>query len=114
VTSTATPTSISTRTRTATPTRTATEAAAPTPTRIASAARTAVAVLAAPVTVPSPPPADELEPRIVAELRAALRGCTGEQLGSVLGAPAGRVDAALAALAARGAVERRGTRWFVS
>jgi hypothetical protein len=78
-----------------------------------SAVRTAVAVLATPAPAP-PSPRDDLEPRILAELRAALRGCSGEQLAAALGAPAGQVDAALAALAARGGVERRGTRWFVS
>ena len=56
----------------------------------------------------------DLEPRVVAELRAALRGGTEAGLASLLGAPAARVEAALAALAARGQVERRGTRWFVS
>jgi hypothetical protein len=50
----------------------------------------------------------------VAELRAALRGCTETALSATLGAPQDRIDAALAALAARGAVERRGTRWYVS
>jgi hypothetical protein len=70
--------------------------------------RTAVAVL------DSPAPDPDLEPRLVAELRAALRGGTETGLASLLGTPAARVEAALAALAARGQVERRGTRWFVS
>jgi hypothetical protein len=51
---------------------------------------------------------------VVAEIRAALRGCTADGLASVLAAPPARIEAALAALAARGAVERRGTRWFMS
>jgi HEAT repeat protein len=73
-------------------------------------ARTAVAVLETPA--PAGDPA--LEQRIVGELRAALRGCTPETLVSVLAVPAGEIDSALAALARRGAAERRGTRWFVS
>ncbi len=71
--------------------------------------RTAVAVVDAPE-----PGADDLEARVVGEIRAALRGCSAEQLASVLGTPADRVDAALAVLAVRGSVERRGTRWFMS
>jgi HEAT repeat protein len=75
----------------------------------ATSTRAAVAVLAA-----APSAAPDLEPRVLAELRAALRGATEGALASALGAPAPRVEAALAALVARGAVERRGTRWFVS
>ena len=56
----------------------------------------------------------ELAPRIVAELRAALRGCTEATLSSVLGAGAALVDTTLAALAAQGSVEKRGTRWFTT
>jgi hypothetical protein len=63
----------------------------------------------------SPPPAvPDLEPRVVAELRSALRGSTEAGLSSTLGAPPDRIEAALASLAARGAVERRGTRWYVT
>jgi hypothetical protein len=58
--------------------------------------------------------ARDLEPQVMGELRASLRGCTEEQLASALAAPRPRVDAALAALTSRGAVERRGTRWFTS
>src|SRR6266540_941667 len=76
------------------------------PARTASAR---VAVLEAPQ-----PGSQDLEPRVVAELRAALRGCTEATLASVLGAPPARVEATLAALAARGGVEKRGTRWFTS
>jgi len=76
------------------------------PARTASAR---VAVLEAPQ-----PGSQDLEPRIVAELRAALRGCTEATLASVLGAPPARVEATLAALSARGGVEKRGTRWFTS
>ncbi len=61
-----------------------------------------------------PPGTHGLEPLLVAEIRAALRGCTAEGLATVLGAPAARVEAALQALAVRGAVARRGTRWFTS
>ena len=80
-----------------------------TATATAPRTRTAVAVVTAP-----PAGAPDLEPRVVAELRAALRGATEAGLASTLGAPQDRVEAALAALAARGAVERRGTRWYVS
>jgi HEAT repeat protein len=101
----AAPASTSTSTSTATTTSTRAILAA-----AATRARTAVAVVP-----PKPTPGDpELEPRLVAELRAALRGGTESGLASLLGAPAARVEAALAALAARGQVERRGTRWFVS
>jgi hypothetical protein len=64
--------------------------------------------------VDAPAGAPDLEPRVVAELRAALRGCTETALSATLGAPQDRIEAALSALAARGAVERRGTRWYVS
>jgi len=73
--------------------------------------RTAVAVVAA---APTTPPASDLDARIVAEIRAALRGCTPDGLASALSAPQPRVEAALEALAVRGAVARRGTRWFMS
>jgi hypothetical protein len=84
------------------------------------AARTAVAVLATPLSPPAPSAGaggdgdPALEPRILAELRSALRGCAEEQLASVLEASPADVGAALAVLAARGAAERRGTRWFTS
>jgi hypothetical protein len=84
------------------------------------AARTAVAVLATPLSPPSSSAGaggegdPALEPRILAELRSALRGCAEEQLASVLEASPADVGAALAALATRGAAERRGTRWFTS
>src|SRR6266540_2588444 len=77
----------------------------------AESARTASARVAV---IEEPPAAQDLEPRVVAELRAALRGCTEATLASVLGAPPARVEATLAALAARGGVEKRGTRWFTS
>jgi HEAT repeat protein len=92
----------STSTSTTTSKSTSSVAAAP-------RARTAVAVVTA-----TPAGDPDLGPRLVAELRAALRGGTESGLASLLGAPAARVEAALAALAARGQVERRGTRWFVS
>jgi hypothetical protein len=132
VTSTATRTATATATRPATATRTTTSTPAATvaPTPAAPTARTAVAVLAAPLTPLRPQgtpraeaasPADAggegdpaLESRIVGELRAALRGCSEAQLSSVLATPAADVGAALAVLAARGAAERRGTRWFTS
>jgi HEAT repeats len=82
------------------------------------AARTAVAVLPAPAIASAPAPAEpgaaDLGARIVAELRAALRGCAVEGVAAALGEPAGRVEAALESLAASGAVARRGLRWFTS
>jgi hypothetical protein len=104
------PGSLATATTTATPITTTgtTSASAPT-TSIAPRIRTAVAVVD-----PPPPGAPDLEPRVVAELRAALRGATEAGLAATLRAPQDRVEAALASLAARGAVERRGTRWYVS
>jgi sugar-specific transcriptional regulator TrmB len=39
---------------------------------------------------------------------------TPEALASALGAPQPRIEAALEGLAVRGAVARRGTRWFMS
>jgi hypothetical protein len=71
------------------------------------APRTAIA------TISSLPGAD-LAPGIIAELRAALRGCTAEALATALGAPQASVDAALHTLAAAGQVALRGTRWFTS
>jgi DNA-binding IclR family transcriptional regulator len=65
--------------------------------------------------VPAPAaPGSDLDAQILSEIRAALRGCTSEGLASTLGTPQPRVDAALEALAVRGAVARRGTRWFMS
>jgi HEAT repeat protein len=102
-----TPTSTSTST-TPTPTPTPTRTAPATAT--AHAARTAVAVLEA----PAAPQPSGLEPQVLAEIRSALRGCTEDQLAKALVAQRPLVDAALTTLAARRAVERRGTRWFMS
>ncbi len=110
---TATRITTATATATATPTATTTATATPTTTATATAAAAARAVRTA-VAVVEAPAAGDLEPRVVAEIRAALRGCTPDGLASVLGAPPARIETALAALAARGAVERRGTRWFMS
>jgi hypothetical protein len=60
------------------------------------------------------PAAADLDPRIVAELRAALRGHTAESLARILAEPPARIGAALEALLASGTVARRGTRWFMS
>jgi HEAT repeat protein len=81
--------------------------------RTATAPRTAVAVLEAPAPPPAPEPPG-LAPRIVTELRAALRGSPVDALSRVLSAPQADVEATLAALAARGQVERRGARWYVT
>jgi HEAT repeat protein len=99
---------------------------------ISTGTRTAVAVLAAPAPELAPEPdsgaraseggrggeetggSDDVASRIVGEIRAALRGCTAEALGSALGEPAARIGAALGALHRSGAVAQRGTRWFMS
>ncbi len=78
---------------------------------LSSAARAAIAVLESPPAAPEPP---GLAPRIVTELRAALRGSSGDSLARVLAVPQPDVEAALAALGARGQVERRGARWYVT
>ena len=78
---------------------------------LSSAARAAIAVLESPPAAAEPP---GLAPRIVTELRAALRGSSGDSLARVLAVPQPDVEAALAALGARGQVERRGARWYVT
>jgi hypothetical protein len=75
-------------------------------------ARVAVAVAVA-ESAPAVPGSD-LDGQLLGEIRAALRGCTSDGLASALGAPLARIDASLEALAVRGAVARRGTRWFTS
>jgi DNA-binding IclR family transcriptional regulator len=55
-----------------------------------------------------------VEAQVVAEIRAALRGCTPEGLAAALAVPPARMEAALRTLAARGTVAQRGTRWFMS
>lgn len=93
----------------------ATSAPGPARSAAARAAAVAVAVVEAPAPAPAAVSADrELEARVVSELRAALRGSTLDALAGVLAAPAPRVEAALAALAARGTIDKRGTRWFMS
>jgi HEAT repeats len=69
--------------------------------------RTAVAVL-------DPEPPSELASGILGEIRAALRGCTAQELATALASPQPSVNAALAALGARGTLVRRGARWFMS
>jgi hypothetical protein len=59
-------------------------------------------------------PAADLEATLVAEVRSALRGCTAGDLAAATGEPPARIDAALQALAARGALALRGARWFTS
>jgi HEAT repeat protein len=102
-----TPISTATRTRTATPAAIPPAPAAP---GLAPAplARTAVAV------VDAPGPSDPLEEAVVAEIRAALRGRTLDELAAVV--PGGRpaAEVALRSLAARGELAQRGARFFVS
>jgi len=105
-------TSTAARAPTATPTATSTSTPAPTPaTLLATApaplARTAVAVADA------PGPSDPLEEAVVAELRAALRGRSLDELAAAV--PGGRpaAEVALRSLVARGALAQRGARFFV-
>jgi HEAT repeat protein len=79
-------------------------------------ARAAVAVAIADPGGSSDEPAvgDDVDVRVVAEIRAALRGCTPEGLAAALGVPPVRMEAALRTLAAQGTVAQRGTRWFMS
>jgi hypothetical protein len=76
-----------------------------------AAHRTAVAVLDAPGPAG---PGPGLEAALLAEVRAALRGCTAGDLAAATGEPPARVEAALQVLAARGALALRGIRWFTS
>jgi HEAT repeat protein len=103
--------------RTATATRTATTTATTTTTATATATATRTAVeveveAAPPAPAPSPA-ASPLDASVLLEVRASLRGCTAEDLAAVLDAPAPDVAAALAALDARGALVKRGARWFM-
>lgn len=91
-------------------------AAAPAP-RLNGAARTAVAVLeVAPAAAAAPQaggPSDAaFDEAVVLEVRGALRGRTAGELTVALDAAPGRVEAALAGLHARGALVRRGDRWW--
>ncbi|BDG02778.1 HEAT repeat domain-containing protein [Anaeromyxobacter oryzae] len=79
----------------------------------APVARATVAVLVQQAAVAGGP-ADDLEATVVSEVRAALRGCTPEGLAATVGAPAARIEAALAALESKGTVAKRGTRWFMA
>jgi hypothetical protein len=61
----------------------------------------------------APGPSDPLEEAVVAELRAALRGRSLDELAAVV--PGGRpaAEVALRSLVARGALAQRGARFFV-
>jgi hypothetical protein len=82
-----------------------------TATRTATSARTATATL---VAEPAEPEPGGLDDALVLEVRASLRGRTAAELSGAVGAPLPRVESALQALAARGALALRGTRWFTS
>jgi HEAT repeat protein len=56
----------------------------------------------------------DLEVALVAEVRAALRGCSAESLAAAVGAQAGTVGATLLNLSARGTLVQRGARWFMA
>ncbi len=73
-----------------------------------AALRVAVAV------AEGPGPSDPLEEAVVAEIRAALRGRTLDELAAVV--PGGRpaAEVALRSLIARGALTQRGARFFAS
>ena len=120
-TATRTATAASTRTTTAnsTPTATATPTATPTPTASANSTPTATAVATAPATrtavaVLDPDPDPDLDAAVLGEVRTALRGRSADEIAAALAVPRLRADAALHALAARGAVVARGPRWFTS
>jgi hypothetical protein len=85
------------------------QASAATPAaRAVAEARTAVAV------VDPPPSQGSLEQSIVSEVRAALRGRSSDELARLVSAEPAAVEAALAALVARGTLARRGARFFMS
>ncbi len=94
----------------AAPARTAVAVQIATASPAATLASAAAAVPAAALDASSP----ELEGSIVGEVRASLRGCVPTELSILLDAPPARVDAALAVLAARGALVQRGLRWFLA
>jgi HEAT repeat protein len=75
-------------------------------------ARRAVAVMVAEATSSAPAPSG-LSVALLAEVRAALRGCTAADLVAAVGAPPDAVDSALVALAAGGTLVQRGARWFM-
>jgi HEAT repeat protein len=82
-----------------------TRASAPAP---APLARTAVAV------VDAPGPPDPLEEAVIAEVRAALRGRTLDELAATVAGGRPAAEAALRSLVARGALALRGARFFAS
>ena len=81
---------------------------------VAAAARAAVAIAVADAPDPAALPADDLALSVLAEVRAALRGRTDEELAEALSAPASRIAAVTARLSAAGALVRRGPRWFTA
>jgi DNA-binding CsgD family transcriptional regulator len=76
----------------------------------ASAAASRPAPAAAIALAPDP----SLSDAALAELRAALRGRTPDELASALGRDRPTVDAALAALVRDGRAARRGPRFYMS
>ena len=85
--------------------------------RVNGAARAAVAVLEvapAPAAAGTPggPSDAAFDEAVVLEVRGALRGRTAAELTVALDAAPARVEAALAGLHARGALTRRGDRWW--
>jgi hypothetical protein len=76
-------------------------------------ARSAVATLVQQAAVAAGLP-DDLEATVVSEIRGSLRGCTSDGLSATLGAPAERIEAALAGLLSKGTLAKRGTRWFMA
>jgi hypothetical protein len=91
-------------------------ASTPAPHAGRAAPRAAVAVLeSAPARAlaPTVQAGAALEEAIRLEVRGALRGVGAEELARITGAPAARVEAALAVLAARGVVTLRNTRWWI-
>lgn len=72
------------------------------------------AALHAAVAVASPEPDPELAGAVVAEVRAALRGCTVDELSTTLARDRMTVEATLRALVAQGRLVVRGPRFFMS
>ncbi len=77
-------------------------------------AASATQLLRAAVAVASPEPDPELGTSVVAEVRAALRGRTVDEISTTLARDRMSVEAALRALVAQGRLVVRGPRFFMS
>ena len=77
-------------------------------------ARAAAAVMVEEELPLAPADASGIEAAILYEVRSSLRGTDENRLASAVSAPARAVAAALEALKSRGALVRRGERWFMA